>query len=300
MEWKNYRNEHPEIFEDMGEELEIEAELAAATRQLRVDFGLAEKALKCNQRDLRKIESDLTYLKKHGFLNGAKKRTKGGKGKYLYIHVKYVWADKAITEKPLPESQLDEEVQNLEDAMSRTKESLAANRKSMSDNEIDSATIFKKRWEVNSTLTRKCIRSRNETAKTIIKKDFVRRSQQLANGIDDAAQDRLNVFCISSTAYQKLAHERSKAIGFTHIKDTGIPDLGNWLIAATLPGREIEAEAFLEKLEGLQSTMLMWASNIGLDIKISLIKRNIIEASVEHTVDKLQKVCFHPPSQELY
>jgi hypothetical protein len=84
-----------------------------------------------------------------------------------------VWANEAIIERPLPESQLHEEVQNLEDAMSRTKESLAANRKSISDNEINSATMFKKRWEVNSTLTRKCIRSRNETAKTIIKKDFV-------------------------------------------------------------------------------------------------------------------------------
>jgi hypothetical protein len=67
IEWKNYRNEHPEIFEDMGEELEINAELAAATRQLGFDFGLAEKALKYNQRDLKRIESDLTYLNKTWF-----------------------------------------------------------------------------------------------------------------------------------------------------------------------------------------------------------------------------------------
>ncbi|TGO57912.1 hypothetical protein BOTNAR_0191g00080 [Botryotinia narcissicola] len=107
--------------------------------------------------------------------------------------------------------------------------------------------------------------------------------------------NQLNVFCVSSKGYQKLAGRFKRdriPEGFASVDDTFIPDLQEYAAASTLTARTKIADTFLNDFNLLRLSVKSWAGN-GSPNSLSSSQKHKLQAMLEQQLAILKKSRTH-------
>lgn len=105
--------------------------------------------------------------------------------------------------------------------------------------------------------------------------------------------DQLNVFCVSSKGYQRLAGRFKRdpmPEGFVTIKETFIPDLQEYAAGSTLTIRTKMADSFLNEFNLLKLSIKSWAENDSPN-SLSSSQKGKLNAMLEEHLTFLHEVC---------
>ena len=107
-----------------------------------------------------------------------------------------------------------------------------------------------------------------------------------------ALADQLEVFCVSSRAFQKLQGRSGddKVAGFEELEDTQIPQLQQHAIAVTEDSRLHHNRAFLSQKVGALNTITLWASSNGMGFALAMQKKRKKDVNLPSILDPFEKV----------
>lgn len=144
-----------------------------------------------------------------------------------------------------------------------------------------------------SRIYQACNDDRKAKATAAVRKDFENNLREMGKtGSDNALQ----VFCTASVVYldylmMQGMDRGKKALAFPDQQSTEIPKLRDWLVEFTLPSRDSKAQAVLEDIERLMTSMKPWVDDRSGDIKFSAPERAEREPGFERCVKELNEVC---------
>lgn len=148
-----------------------------------------------------------------------------------------------------------------------------------------------------SQIYQACNNDRKAKATAAVRKDFENNLREMGKTDSKKA---LQVFCTASVVYLDYLMIQSmdsgkKTLGFPDQQSTEIPDLRDWLVEFTLPDREAKAQALLEDIERLITSMKPWIDDRSGDIKMSVLERAEREPQFGNRVEELAQVCTSIP-----
>jgi hypothetical protein len=145
-----------------------------------------------------------------------------------------------------------------------------------------------------SNLRATCIKDRNTRSSAAIRRDFENTLHEMGRNPTESLQ----VFCVAAVLHIKYLKSPKRLTGFPTTEDTQIPALRDWLISTTLKDRNNYAQAFLEDIDNLVTSMQPWINDTHADIKMTPQMRGDWEPQLEAAIKGLQEVCydlFHYP-----
>lgn len=148
--------------------------------------------------------------------------------------------------------------------------------------------------KITSQMTAVCIKARSDDLTQALRNDYKEASK--AMGMKKGNEGPLQVFHVSSWAFEHLTNGQQPPDGFFTKSDTGIPSLQDWIVEATLNTRRANAESFLENLVHLQVSFEPWLASNLVEFKMTNSERKVIKSIFKEGIAELEKVSHSAPS----
>lgn len=144
-----------------------------------------------------------------------------------------------------------------------------------------------------------CIQQRNKVVTTRMIEDFATGRQQLNNKTAEEQAEidnALKVFCVSADKFHEVVTKTvndEPVDGFPDEESTQIPALRRFCSDSTLVVRETKANAWLNKISMLRSSMLTWGTVLPGQGKLPAADRLAIDTTLDTKLAELQQAIAH-------
>ncbi len=226
--------------------------------------------------------------------------------------------DESETHEPLSEERITAKLHDLRAAKKEAKNQRSEMTQEIKKLKLELEKATEAENEINREMSAKCIAGRNQYSKGAIQLDFAagikELDQELAaeedeGNFDPDAEARdydgvaraLPVFCVSSRAYQKLQGRLRKdphIAGFTTIEETEIPQLQAHCEKLTENGRSANCRSFINKLNQLLNSLVLWASSDGTGATTTPEQRARDDEFLQKGLKNLETVSSRRPRSE--
>jgi hypothetical protein len=110
-----------------------------------------------------------------------------------------------------------------------------------------------------------------------------------------SSENLLQVISVSAKAFSHFIEgkvEEARSIGFSTKNETGIPALGDALIATTWISRLRNARSFNEDVASYNRRLQLWAEDASSEYKLLDDERATVENRIDAEIKKLEQVDF--------